>query len=151
MNQRGFTLIELMVTVSILAILGSIALPSYQEYVRRQRLAVAKQEMMVIAGELERFKSKNFSYTGFNDRQISHIYGSSFSNNTLKVPTDPKKSKQYDVRLTILDGYRWHMVATKVDTRNYNAYINSQGLRCQTKDAIKPADAQPCGSNSETW
>ena len=37
-NQRGFTLIEVMVTVAIVAILGSIALPSYQSYVQRSRV-----------------------------------------------------------------------------------------------------------------
>lgn len=34
-NKKGFTLIELMITVSIIGILASIALPSYQIYVKR--------------------------------------------------------------------------------------------------------------------
>ena len=36
--QRGFTLVEVMVTVGIVAILGSIAMPSYQAYLQRSRV-----------------------------------------------------------------------------------------------------------------
>lgn len=157
MKQSGFTLIELMVTVVIVAILASIALPSYQEYVRRQRLATAKQEMMVIAGELERFKTKNFSYGGFNADHIGHIYSNfNYDTNTnigtLNVPINPARATQYTITLTIPDGYTWHMVATKTDPRNHDAFINSQGLRCQTKkNTIDPKDANPCGNDSETW
>lgn len=40
-QAQGFTLIELMVTVAVLAILTSIALPSYSAYVQRSRVPVA--------------------------------------------------------------------------------------------------------------
>lgn len=38
-HQRGFTLIELMIVVAIVAILASLALPAYQDYMVRSRVA----------------------------------------------------------------------------------------------------------------
>ena len=38
-RKRGFTLIELMIVVAVIAVLGAIALPSYQDYVRKGRRA----------------------------------------------------------------------------------------------------------------
>lgn len=166
MNQRGFTLIELMVTVSILAILGSIALPSYQEYVRRQRLAVAKQEMMVIVGELERFKSKNFTYKGFT---LGTVYNDATLLDKINVPIN-HNTKHYTIELVdtsdnnfpvALDhtnalGYSWAMIAVRSDAsrqdrKNYDLLMLSTGARCQTKDFNQVASYTGCGSNSEAW
>ncbi|TCH64050.1 prepilin-type N-terminal cleavage/methylation domain-containing protein [Acinetobacter sp. ANC 4862] len=70
-SQKGFTLIELMITIVIVAILAAIAYPSYTQYMERRDLAIAKQEALRISAELERFKSKNFSYKGFD---ASYLY-----------------------------------------------------------------------------
>lgn len=61
-RERGFTLIELMITVAIVAILASIALPSYQEYVKRGHRAAAQSEMMDIANLQQQLLLANRSY-----------------------------------------------------------------------------------------
>lgn len=54
-SARGFTLIEMLITVSIIAIISAIAIPSYQEQIRRTRRADARQELMRFATAQERF------------------------------------------------------------------------------------------------
>jgi type IV pilus assembly protein PilE len=58
----GFTLIELMITVAIVAILAAVAYPGYQSYVRRSARAAAQSYMMTIAARQEQYMSDARSY-----------------------------------------------------------------------------------------
>ena len=60
--SRGFTLIEVMIVVAIVAILASIALPSYLESVKRGRRADAKTALLENAQWLEKQYSVSFNY-----------------------------------------------------------------------------------------
>jgi type IV pilus assembly protein PilE len=65
--ERGFTLIEVMIVVAIVAILATIALPSYQDSVRKSRRADAVLALQRIQIEQEKFRAECPSYaTGFN-------------------------------------------------------------------------------------
>jgi type IV pilus assembly protein PilE len=63
-TARGFTLIELMIVVAIIAILAAIAYPSYEDFVRRANRTEAKNLLMRIASEQEKFFSAFNRYSG---------------------------------------------------------------------------------------
>lgn len=54
MQQKGFTLIEMMIVVAVIGILSAIAYPSYTEYVRRGHRADARAGLLQAAQWLER-------------------------------------------------------------------------------------------------
>lgn len=61
----GFTLIELMIVVAVVAILTTIAYPSYQDAMRKSRRAQAKADLVEYAAMAERFRTVENKYTGF--------------------------------------------------------------------------------------
>jgi len=61
-KQNGFTLIEVMITVVIIAILASIAYPSYTRYVIRAKRSAAQSQMMEIANREQQFLLSNRNY-----------------------------------------------------------------------------------------
>ena len=63
-NQKGFTLIELMIVVAILGIIASIAYPSYLESVRKSNRTDAKAMLSDVSQRLQRCFT---AYSAYND------------------------------------------------------------------------------------
>lgn len=61
-NQSGFTLIELMIVVAIVAILLVVGLPAWQEQVKRSKRTAAQAEMYDIANRQQQYLLSNRSY-----------------------------------------------------------------------------------------
>ncbi|WP_303783956.1 type IV pilin protein [Azovibrio restrictus] len=65
-RNTGFTLIELMIVVAIVAILASIALPAYNDYVIRSKIPEATSGLSGLRVKLEQYFDNNRTYVGFN-------------------------------------------------------------------------------------
>lgn len=105
-RQRGFTLIEVMIVVVIVAILAAVAIPSYQDSVRKTRRADAKEALMRIAALQERYFFTNNRYGEFKDLGLTGTSG-----------CDAKIDSQegfYEIQLTSCGATSFEIQATAV-------------------------------------
>ncbi len=61
-NGKGFTLIELMIAIVVIAVLAAIAIPTYQSYVERARRADAKSALLAVQLAQEKYRANNPAY-----------------------------------------------------------------------------------------
>ena len=134
-HQKGFTLIELMVVVVIVAIFAAIALPSYQEYVRRASASQAQQEIQRLATELERSKSRNFNYLGFTTTPDPVVLPIGAAGAAVKYRITVRDGLDTSRALNAAnaDGQSWIIRAESTDVNNFSFLMTSAGTRCRNK------------------
>ncbi len=90
MKNKGFTLVELMVSVAIIGTLGAIAYPGYTAYTSSSKRADAIVALNIISLRLEEFSLNN---DGYNSATVSGLYGSTIS-----------EKNYYDLKVTAASG-----------------------------------------------
>lgn len=116
---RGFTLIELMIVVAVVAVLAAIAIPSYQEYIRRSQRAEARAEVLRAEGWLERFYTENNRYSSNAANDANAAFSSAFTS----VPAGG--TARYNISLTIQNaGAGYTITATAVNSMSTDACGN---------------------------
>lgn len=131
----GFTLIELMIVVVIVAILAAIAIPGYQEYVRRTFASQAQQEIQQLANLLEKNKTRNFNYLGFSTTSDPLILPIGATGSAIKYRITVRDGENTARVLTnnAASGQSWVIRVESTDAKNFSFLMTSAGLRCKNK------------------
>lgn len=141
--QNGLTLIELMVVVSIMAILASIAYPAYSSFVRQTNRSDATKTMQLAAQSLERCYSRRFTYAACN------VSGTVMNNgSTMTTP-----NLFYNITFAIPDSQDYTLTAVPVlapqtgDSQCVQFTISSTGAQA-AQDSHGANNTKTCwGSN----
>lgn len=131
-HSRGFTVIELMIAVAIVAILGAVALPAYQGYVVRSKVPSGLESLSSVATRMEQYYQDNGNY------------GTAGCGNGLPMPTP---SNYQQVSCVITNGGQG-FTATATGTSGgplagYAYTINHRGARTTAN--------HPKGANATCW
>lgn len=117
-KRNGFTLIELMVVVAILAIVASIAMPLYRDAVRKGNRRAAQSVMMEIANREHQFFVANRSYA--NTALLNYTLPPEVDQNyTFDVTTAAGTPPTFLITFTPIGG----------QVSDGNLTLNSQGVK----------------------
>jgi type IV pilus assembly protein PilE len=131
-RNAGFTLIELMIAIAVVAILAAVALPSYNEYVMRTHRANARAALLQAAQWMERAATARGRYPL-----------------TAAIPAGVLvvEGGRYNMAAASNDGLAYSLTATpgpaQVRDRCGTYQINEAGTRLQLPTAEVPAPLGP--------
>ena len=135
-NNKGFTLIELMIVVAIIGVLAAIAYPSYENYIIKSKRADMMTELQNVASELQ---SRKLAQGKYSDALKTGLTG--------EYPR--QGTALYEVTITpspLTD--KWTITSTPKTTMRMKGdgtlTLDYQGVKCRNVSTIKK-----CGSNDE--
>lgn len=114
--QRGFTLMEVLITIVIVGILSAVAIPQYTQYVTRSRTAEAFSALGAAQAAAEQFWSNTRSYANFDTS-----------------PTFPTATPNFTYALSSADQSGYKITATgRAKMAGFTYTIDQSGTRTTT-------------------
>jgi type IV pilus assembly protein PilE len=142
-NQHGFSLIELMVVVVIVAILAAIEYPLYQESVRKARRAEGRAALMEVMQQQERYYSQNGTYI---------VFSAATANGYKWYSSNSAAASSYEISATACNDESIQncvLLTAKPGTQNVNA--NYKDDPCGNLTLASSGEKAAAGSAAGCW
>jgi type IV pilus assembly protein PilE len=148
-QNKGFTLIELMVVVALVGVIFSVAVPSYREYAMRTKRAAATGDLM----ELSHIMERRFTALGrYDDEEDPGTFD-------LPYTASPRDDSHvaYNISFDALDSVSYIMQATPADgqaddTKCGIVSISHSGIKCVLDGAhCSDGDADDRSAVAQCW
>lgn len=144
MKQKGFTLIELMVTVAIIGILAAIAYPSYQNYILRAGRADGQAKLMEIMQAQERYYSQNQTY-------ITNLGAGGLAYGVAANAAVPSNEGRYNISASTCGGGITIAQCVTLTAARAGAQLNDSTCGSLTLDSRGTKGVQAPGTTATCW
>lgn len=150
-QMQGYTLVELMLVSAVVAVMMTIAIPSYQNYMLVRHEHLAKQQGLHLVNQLQRWRAKHLTYAGFS---ISEFANQSKSSQYDFLLMDAKGALPLTDYGASTQGWRLMLqpnpeLQRKGSVNHY--YLDSLGQRCVFSSKFEVPDIAVLNSCQQHW
>jgi len=145
-RATGFTLIELMITVAIIAVLAAIAVPNYTDYVKRGKLQEATSTLLAMRIKMEQYFQDNRFYA---PPVGSPVLAPCTAGSSVPIPA----LKYFNITCPALTATTYTIQADGTDPTlvGITFTINEGNVRATTVTAGSPMDQAGYTANANCW
>lgn len=150
-QNRGFTLLELMIVVAIIGILAAVAYPSYQDYTTQARRTDAQSMLMKFANAMERHYTTGFTYMEVGTTDEGGETTGDSGAPTIFSTQSPKDGTTKYYNLTIKTGVTaaaYTLVATPIGAQVGDGILELTSTEVRGWDRNGDDDTADAGENS---
>ncbi len=154
-NTKGFTLIELMVAVAIVGILAAIAIPSYQDSMRKSRRADAQGALMNFANGMERHYTEVNTYCDASQWGTNDCGGGDFDydgapiTSIYSAPAETAANYSFIIFFANQSSFTLRAIPVDGSAQSGNGILELDSTGVRRWDRNNNGDATEAGEN--TW